>query len=131
MTVKHDCSGRVSDRELRGMIYSCQRPATVQRDGKWWCWQHDPERVKADEKKRRAGWEAKMDREAFIYARIARNARLAELVTPELAELLEKVANATKGWSSIGFFTSQDGGRCRELAAQIRQVLTLEANDED
>ena len=130
MTVKHDCSKKWVW-AVTGS-HRCFRNATVERDGKWWCWQHDPERVKIDREKRRAGWQAKMDRKDAKYARIARNARLAALVTPELATLLEKAGNLTtgsKGWTSIGLFTSQDGEKCHELAACIREAL--EVTDED
>lgn len=55
-----------------------------------------------------------------------RTEALAALVTPEMASLLEKVGGlvgGNKGWTSIGFFTSQDGERCRVLAARIREAL--------
>ena len=77
--------------------------------------------------------QARMDREERDYAQHARNARLAALVTPELVSLLEKVGvlvGGDKGWTSIGLFTIQDGERCLELAARIREALVLEVNDE-
>ena len=133
MTTKHECPGRVADRELRGMIYSCRRNATVEHDGKWYCWQHDPERMEANRKKRMATWDTKQDRRLAMYTRRARNAKLAQLVTPELAALLEKVGDLTvgdKGWTSIGLFTSQDGEWCHILAARIRETLALEVEHE-
>ena len=125
MTVKHKCSAKVPDMYGVPNVHPCRRSATVERDGQRWCWQHDPERVKADAEKRLTAWQAEQDRLGTVCARRTCNARLAELVTPELAELLEKVGSLVggKGWTSIGLFTSQDGGRCRELAAQIRQAL--------
>lgn len=32
--------------------WTCDRPATVERDGKSYCWQHDPERLTAKRKER-------------------------------------------------------------------------------
>lgn len=31
--------------------YLCQRKGTVEDGSKWYCWQHDPERVKKERKK--------------------------------------------------------------------------------
>lgn len=35
----------------------CLKPAKVQRDGKWFCTIHDPERVKSRQAKREATWD--------------------------------------------------------------------------
>lgn len=121
MTTKHDCS---KDVWHKTGFYHCQRPATIECDGKWYCWQHDPERVKAEAKKHRADWEAKMDREAAKYERIARNARLGALVTPELAILLIGMANIIEDRSYPK--TAQEA---RAFAARIREALALEVND--
>ena len=91
---QHKCSAKVPDMYGVPNVHPCMRSATVERGGKRWCWQHDPERVKTDARKRRARREAKMDREAAKYARIARNARLGQLVTPELAALRENRVRA-------------------------------------
>lgn len=40
----------------------CSRRATVLRDGKWYCHQHDPVEVKRRDAERRAKWEAKWKR---------------------------------------------------------------------
>lgn len=42
---------------MRG--HMCAKPATIERDGKWWCKAHDPEHVKA----KRASWHAKYQAE--------------------------------------------------------------------
>lgn len=46
--------------------YPCARKATIERDGKWWCWQHDPEAVEARHAERlvkqNAEWAAKKER---------------------------------------------------------------------
>lgn len=36
--------------------YPCSKPAKIERDGKWYCTVHDPERVKQKEAIRRAKW---------------------------------------------------------------------------
>lgn len=115
---KRKCSIKVPGMYSDINFYPCQRSATIQRDGKWYCWQHDPERVKAEAKKRHADWEAKMDREAAKYKRIARNAQLAALVTEEMAELLERLAYAI---GNVG--TNEDAKDAFELAARIREAL--------
>ncbi len=54
-----DCS-QVTD-YLRSWV--CSRRGVVQRDGKWYCKQHDPEAVKARRKASNAAWEAKLKAE--------------------------------------------------------------------
>ena len=128
---KHRCSGTACG---QCGSHPCSRPATVQCDGQWWCWQHDPERAEADKKKRRAVRLAKMDR---LYARRARNANLAELVTPELVTLLgrlayeanmqyEKAGDAGNTRTRWAIQLHADDKAARELAARIREVLEAE-----
>ncbi len=38
--------------------YKCNRKWTIERDGKLYCWQHDPARVEKKEKERQAQWKA-------------------------------------------------------------------------
>lgn len=42
----------------RGHHYQCTRNATVKRDGKSYCFQHDPVNVAKRDKKRQAKWDA-------------------------------------------------------------------------
>ena len=124
MTVKHKCSKKVW---RHTSWYLCSRPATVQRDGKWYCWQHDPKRVEAEAKKRRAAWEAKMDREDAKYKRIARNAKLGALVTGKMATMLDQMAMLlhNSDWCEYAKSEIKDA---RALAARIREAL--ETNDD-
>ena len=39
-------------------FYPCSRKATVEREGKWYCWQHDPERAIKQNQKRQAQCDA-------------------------------------------------------------------------
>ena len=113
MTAKHKCSERI----FTGYHWrSCYRPATVQHSDKWFCWQHHPEREEADAEKACAARQARIDRGAVKYARIARNARLAALVTPELAMLLEDVVSG-----ETANYDRMQREPARKLAAQIRE----------
>jgi len=49
----NQCQEKVTPKERWGAFhqYQCHRTATIQRDGKWYCKQHDPETVKAREVK--------------------------------------------------------------------------------
>ena len=58
------CEGKIYGISGEQGAYSCSRRGTIERDGKWYCWQHDPERIKADREKRRAKREAVLDRRA-------------------------------------------------------------------
>jgi len=95
--------------------------------------------VEADKKKQRAAWAAKADRQADVWKRRARNARLGSLVTEELASLLERLAEE----SELQYEKAGDSGdsgtewamqlhtddkNARATAARIREAL--EANDE-
>lgn len=62
MKGKPKCSQRIRPRGA-GMAFSsghtCDRNGAIQRDGKWYCGQHDPEAVAARNKALNAKWEAK------------------------------------------------------------------------
>ena len=64
---------------LRGYLRGiCDRPATVEREGKFWCWQHDPVRLEKERQERyRAGRKEHEEREARVAAHFNR-ARLEE-----------------------------------------------------
>lgn len=61
MEVKKQCSIRVSGGGQWGSfhLHLCQRPATIEVDGKWYCAIHNPEAVKGREQKREAIRKAK------------------------------------------------------------------------
>lgn len=133
MTVKHKCVGKIwgTYRDVSGRVYACSRNATVKRDGQWYCWQHDPERVKADKKRRQTDQEIKQKVLVDLWKRRARNARLAALANEKAAALLERLAE----WARIvgevfGVPEYQsaidDAGQSRELAARIREALEAE-----
>ena len=57
MADKHKCAERVFSGErwdIRG--HMCQLNGVVERDGKWFCRIHDPEKVKAKQEARSAKW---------------------------------------------------------------------------
>ncbi len=61
MIIKHQCSEKVSSEGSWGSFHQhkCQRPATIERDGKWYCKIHDPEYIKEKDKARTEEWERK------------------------------------------------------------------------
>jgi hypothetical protein len=54
---KHVCSAKVM-RQLSWHQSPCSRPAAVERDGVWWCKQHDPEAKKRRDEARQARYDA-------------------------------------------------------------------------
>jgi hypothetical protein len=76
--------------------------------------------VEADREKHRAIRLAKMD---GLYARRARNAKLAALVTEEMASLL---SDLSAGCDHSAWLAAEKGWA---MAASIREALGLEAND--
>ncbi len=53
-----ECEGRV--KRFMGV---CESPATVERDGKWFCWRHDPVRLDEEAAAARAKRKAEMEQE--------------------------------------------------------------------
>ena len=41
----------------------CQRSGKVQRDGKWYCGTHDPERIAAKQRKKREQWKSEDEKQ--------------------------------------------------------------------
>lgn len=135
MTAKRECAGKIwgAYRDVSGRGNKCHRPATIEREGKWFCWQHDPNRRAEEAAERQAAEEARAARQAAKYTRITRNARLAQLVTPELAVLLERLADFAHiqgDWESPGDWGTLGDNidSAHTLAARIREAL--EINDE-
>ena len=130
MTVKHECSEKAYHSLGNwGQWSPCSRNATVESNGKWYCRQHDPQRIAADRKKRRANQEIKQKVLVNLWKRRVRNARLAALVTPELAVLLEQMADYAREAAHAAKGSPDDVDAAyiaeetaRELAAQIREV---------
>lgn len=61
---QRQCAGSVSHGRMGS--FPCSRPATTQGkdrlgNDKWWCWQHDPVRVKCEDERLQAKWEAESD----------------------------------------------------------------------
>ena len=75
---KHTCAARV----WRGYhSYTCGKAAKAERDGKWYCGTHDPERLRAKDEAREAKWaheRAIRDAEDAINSALDAAARLVE-----------------------------------------------------
>jgi len=84
------CTGKVYGdyRDVSGRVHPCNRSATIERAGKWYCWQHDPKRVKAEKERRLAKWKTKDDKRQTIRARRAAEYRTCQGVSTETLEKL-------------------------------------------
>lgn len=93
MRIKNHCCGQV--RSSDGWhTYRCSREGVIEREGKFYCRQHDPVAVKARHDARDAKWEAEWAAQTAARAaakaaaeRQARLAALAELAVPVLREI--------------------------------------------
>ncbi len=58
------CCELVCPREAWGAFHShqCQKKAVVERNGKWYCAQHDPEAIRVRDEAKRVQWEAESQR---------------------------------------------------------------------
>ncbi len=57
MSEKHQCEVRVMD-DVSSRFHPCLRNGTVERGGKWYCFQHDPVALQERDETRRAKWDA-------------------------------------------------------------------------
>lgn len=69
MSEKPQCSQSVPERGSRWpRFFQCSRSGKVQRDGKWYCAIHDPEKKKAKQKAWNDAYEAEKSEQERIYA---------------------------------------------------------------
>ena len=132
------CSGKIYGdyRDVSGRVYPCSRNATVERDGKWYCWQHDPERVKTDKKRRRAKWEVDQQQKNAQYARRAAVYRACEGIPTEklsaglVQEMLEVLKTllpfVREEWSN----SVEDANEYYEVAGRARALIAKTEADE-
>ena len=59
-TEKHRCEEQIRDSGRCPSYHACGKTAKVQRDGKWYCGIHDPEKVAERRKKQDDKWHAGM-----------------------------------------------------------------------
>ena len=109
-TAAQRCCKRVYD-STGWHEYPCLRKGTVERDGLWFCWQHDPERVKAESARKQAEWDAK-----WAAKKTKRQWR------PDAEQFLRDFLL----WLAVG---SPAGEVSRELSARARQLLGKERAD--
>ncbi len=92
------CCGRCSDRFT---FFNCGKPAKIERDGKWYCGIHDPEKRRLKIQAQDAKWQA--EREAASKA-IAKKARLSfaeRAVIEEAKEWALDPTNESVTWVAL------------------------------
>lgn len=80
---EHWCIEYIRGRNMWSFSYRCNKRASYERDGKWYCGTHDPVRVKAKREERDAKWNEKWKAES------ARN-RLRD-AAPDMEKLLRRI----------------------------------------
>jgi hypothetical protein len=106
------CEASVASNGFGYRPLQCSREGSVERDGKWYCKQHDPEAV-AERKRQlsevlRQKWseEARLRREANAkQAEIERKAALADELAAALLAILEEVDGPNEYHISPGLFS--------------------------
>lgn len=89
-----DSEGRTCAARLRRYMGQCDRSGTVEVGGKWYCWQHDPNRLHAESAKRWEKRKAEIAREdAAFEAKLTRK-RLLE--SAGLLDVPDNVAAAVR-----------------------------------
>jgi len=129
MTEKHQCSENVF--EVDGFDHQCQKTATVERNGKWYCTIHDPEYINAKREKRNAKWDAerKARKERYALDDARNNATeglsLAELqsVTPGQIRALPELIEALKRYDVNINFVNDTNPRKYELLGVLTYDL--------
>lgn len=134
---KPTCSATVFGERVHS--WGCTRAGVIDRDGKWFCRQHDPEAVKARQTARSAKWKAEQDEQKAIMSEgvhLARSlggvgdvhfhvSRLAgesgyrrALVIP-----FEDVERLTHMRAMLEYLTEPVAGVAPDLVARIKEVL--------
>ena len=67
---RHGCAETVWD-NLRLEKYPCSRGGTIERESKYWCYQHDPEAVKKRRAEQQASWSDENRQRAEANRRLA------------------------------------------------------------
>jgi hypothetical protein len=89
-----EAEGQPCNAKTRNLFGRCDRRATVERDGRWFCWQHDPERFQAERAARAARRRQEaMAHEAEIEARwrrddLLRNSGVGALTNQDLEQIV-------------------------------------------
>ena len=86
--------------------WDCDRKGTIEREGKWYCWQHDPDRLDREARERNE----------------QRKRELAELEAKHEARLARRILEETAGTNNL---TDDDLRRIIELGG-IRKLLQQE-----
>lgn len=91
----------VPDRMCHGKLGSyagsCLRPGTVEHDGKWYCWQHDPEKLRAKAEQARRDYIEKQRLDDLAFEKKLARRRLEEAAGLGLLTDDELTALATLG----------------------------------
>jgi len=106
---ERQCSARVFGERVTN--WACQRPGTVERGGKWYCWQHDPDAVKKRDAARTAERERKWQQLEASFARDREDNRRADCFLAMLAALEE-----LERWCGVGMVTG--------YRAKVLRVIT-------
>ncbi len=95
-----NCGATAEDNSFRFThYYPCSRRGTVERDAKWYCWQHDPEYIERKKKEREDKWKRKWAREKESWRRKDAERNACKGVPTEILEninvksLLEQINN--------------------------------------
>jgi|TARA_R100000049_G_C1928320_1_gene72462 hypothetical protein len=102
-----------------GHSAGCTRNATIERNGKWWCWQHDPEAVKKRREKRDAEGDAEHDAKMARWRREAAAMAAVEGFSTEaleagvVADLLAACERVARMWQSGEGYCHWCGGLSR------------------
>lgn len=84
------CEASVDSNGVGYRPFQCSRNATIERNGKWYCKQHDPEAIKERQLRRYVEWKRKFDEDA----RLRREAEAKQAEIERKAALADELAAA-------------------------------------
>ena len=126
------CSERVHDKGRWPSFHQCPRPGSVERDGKFYCKQHDPVAVRSKRDARDAKWESDWNAACAKNARTAAALRSFEPMRDALEEARRFVDTEHQGRQfAVGPCTKDDPGYtdfvkpAEDMLAQIDAALAL------
>ena len=118
MATKMQCAAEVWPKDRWPHPHPCRTPASIERDGKWWCVRHDPKAVAARSQVQADKYNAETQTVAERYRRAA---AYTELVTALKALLEDEDEPGVPSWLTHAPF--MDGLGCCFCGAEWREPM--------
>lgn len=119
--MKHQCCEQIRENTVCPRYHQCSRAGVIERDGNWYCKQHDPIAVKAKQEQRNADWQAKWDKDR----KQAENAMRVQMNYRNMLIMCRRVHDAIEG---LGLHSEAVDKALQDLRMEIANAEAGEPN---